>query len=295
MPGRSTPLLADARHLQIAALSALLAVNFLFVDFGARPLASALAIAASLATQMACAWWFGLRELDLRSPLITGLSLSLLLRADEPSLHAAAGALAILSKFVIRRGDKHVFNPAGFAIVALLVLSDHVWISPGQWGTSVWFAALVAFAAILVLRAARRADIAVFFLASHAGLLLARAWWLGDPLAIPLHQLQSGSLLIFAFFMISDPRTAPDARLGRCIFAFAVALAAYWLAFSMQMRPALYVALIALSPFTLLIDRILPARRFAWTAPVERFPSRSTRNKGFGLSHFLRKTGAHFS
>src|SRR5215831_14407135 len=266
MPGLSPPWLADARHLQIAALSVLLAINFLFIDFGAKPEASALAIGASLATQAACAWWFGLKQLDLRSPLITGLSLSLLLRADEPSLHALAGMLAILSKFVLRKGDKHIFNPAGFAIVALLAFSNHVWISPGQWGTSVWFAALIAFCAILVLRAARRADIAIFFLASHAGLLIARALSLGDPLAIPLHQLQSGSLLIFAFFMISDPRTSPDARLGRFIFAFAVALAAHWLAFSMQMRPALYIALIALSPFTLLIDRILPAQRFSWTA-----------------------------
>jgi enediyne biosynthesis protein E5 len=274
MPGRSPPFLADARHLQIAALAGLLAINFLFIDFGAKPMASALAIGASVATQMACAWWFSLKHLDLRSPLITGLSLSLLLRADEPSLHAAAGALAILSKFVLRRGDKHVFNPAGFAIVALLVLSDHVWISPGQWGTSIWFAALTAFCAILVLRAARRADIAVFFLVSHAALLLARAWWLGDPLAIPLHQLQSGSLLIFAFFMISDPRTSPDARLGRFTFAFAVALAAHWLAFSMQMRPALYIALIALSPFTILIDRILPAQRFSWAAPAIQGASR---------------------
>jgi len=294
MPGLSPPWLADARHLQIAALSVLLAINFLFIDFGAKPEASALAIGASLATQAACAWWFGLKQLDLRSPLITGLSLSLLLRADEPLIHVLAGVLAILSKFVIRHGDKHVFNPAGFAIVALLLFSNHVWISPGQWGTSVWFAALVAFAAILVLRAARRADIAIFFLASHAGLLIARAWWLGDPLAIPLHQLQSGSLLIFAFFMISDPRTAPDARLGRFVFAFAVALAAHWLTFSMQMRPALYIALIALSPFTLLIDRILPARRFAWTAPAERSPIPKA-PKGFGLPHLLRKTGAHFS
>ena len=87
-----------------------------------------------------------------------------------------------------------------------------------------WFAALLAFFAILVLGAARRSDIAIFFLGSHAALLLARAVWLGDPLAIPLHQLQSGSLLIFAFFMISDPRTSPDSRLGRFIFAASVAL-----------------------------------------------------------------------
>jgi enediyne biosynthesis protein E5 len=116
-----------------------------------------------------------------------------------------------------------------------------------------------------VLQAARRADIALFFLGSHAALLLARATWLGDPLAIPLHQLQSGSLLIFSFFMISDPRTSPDSRLGRFLFALSVALLAYWLSFFMQMRPALYVALIGLSPLTLLIDRILPAERFTWT------------------------------
>jgi enediyne biosynthesis protein E5 len=274
MPGRWAPLLRDARHHQIAALALLLTINFIAVDFGARPLASALAIGAALVTQTACAWWFGLERLDLRSPLITGLSLSLLLRADEPWLHAAAGAIAILSKFVLRVNDKHIFNPAGFAIVALLLLSNHVWISPGQWGTNVWFAALIAFCAILVLHAARRADIAGFFLLSHAVLLVARAWWLGDPLAIPLHQLQSGSLLIFAFFMISDPRTSPDARLGRFIFAFAVALLAHWLAFSMQMRPALYFALIALSPLTFVIDRILPAERFMWAAPATQGASR---------------------
>jgi len=117
-----------------------------------------------------------------------------------------------------------------------------------------------------VLHAARRSDVAIFFLVSHAALLFARALWLGDPLAIPLHQLQSGSLLIFSFFMISDPRTTPDSRLGRFLFAVSVAALGHWLTFFMQMRPALYVALIALSPLILLLDRILPAERFTWTA-----------------------------
>jgi enediyne biosynthesis protein E5 len=143
-----------------------------------------------------------------------------------------------------------------------------VWISPGQWGSTVWFAALLCFFAILVLRAAHRSDIAIFFLVAHATLLLVRAVWLGDPLAIPLHQLQSGSLLIFSFFMISDPRTTPDSRLGRFMFAVAVALLGHYLAFSMQMRPALYIALVALSPLVLLIDRVFPAERFVWSRPA---------------------------
>jgi Na+-transporting NADH:ubiquinone oxidoreductase subunit NqrB len=263
------PFWSDARHYQIAALSTLLTYNLGWLDFGARPLNSACAIGGALMTQAICSRLCGLPNIDLRSPLITGLSLSLLLRADAAWVHLLAGVIGIASKFVLRIDGKHIWNPAGLAIVVLLyTASGHVWISPGSWGSTVWFATLLAFFAILVLGAARRSDIALFFLGSHAALLLARAWWLGDPLAIPLHQLQSGSLLIFTFFMISDPRTSPDSRLGRFIFAASVALAAHSMAFFMQMRPALYVALIALSPFILLIDRILPAARFAWNRPA---------------------------
>jgi enediyne biosynthesis protein E5 len=255
---------SDARHFQIVALSSLLAVNFIWIDFGARPLFSALAIASALLTQIACARLFKLPHIDLRSPLITGLSLSLLLRADDPWLPAIAGFLAIASKFVLRLDGRHLFNPAGFAIVVLLLASNGVWISPGQWGNGVWLASLIAFFAILVLQASRRADVALFFLGGHTALLFARAYWLGDPAAIPLHQLQSGALLIFAFFMISDPRTTPDSRLARLLFAFAVALFAHYLAFFMQIRPALYFALIALSPLTPLLNRVIPAQKFEW-------------------------------
>jgi Na+-transporting NADH:ubiquinone oxidoreductase subunit NqrB len=255
---------SDARYFQIAALSSLLAINCFWIDFGARPLYSALAVGSALLAQIVCSRLSGLPKIDLRSALITGLSLSLLLRANEPWLPALAGVIAIASKFTLCIDGKHIWNPAGFAIVVLLLASGNVWISPGQWGTSIWIGSLLAFLAIMVLRAAQRADIALFFLASHGALLLARAYWLGDPLAIPLHQMQSGSLLIFAFFMISDPRTTPDSRLGRLLFAIAVAALAHYLAFFMQMRPALYVALIALAPVTLLLDRIIPSKRFQW-------------------------------
>jgi enediyne biosynthesis protein E5 len=256
---------SDARHFQIVALSSLLTINFVWIDFGAKPLYSGLAISSALVTQYVCSRLSGLDRIDLRSALITGLSLSLLLRADTAWLPAIAGVIAIASKFVLRLDGRHVWNPAGFAIVVLLFTSSGVWISPGQWGSGVWLASLLAFFAILVLRAAHRSDMALFFLGSHAALLVARAVWLGDPVAIPLHQLQSGSLLIFAFFMISDPKTSPDSRLGRFMFALSVAGLGHYLAFFMQMRPALYVALIALSPVTVLLNRFIPARRFEWT------------------------------
>jgi hypothetical protein len=100
-----------------------------------RPLPSLVAIGAALLTQIICVRLTG-APLDLRSPLITGLSLSLLLRADALWLYATAGVIAIASKFLLRAGGKHIFNPAGFAIVLLLLASGGVWISPGQWGAA---------------------------------------------------------------------------------------------------------------------------------------------------------------
>jgi Na+-transporting NADH:ubiquinone oxidoreductase subunit NqrB len=266
MPARRW--LEDARHWQIAALGTLLTLNIAWLDFGAKPLNSALAVGAALATQALCSRAWRLPSIDLRSPLITGFSLSLLLRADAAWVFALAGMLGVASKFVLRHDGKHLWNPATFAIVALLFGTSHVWISPGQWGSAVWFAALLGFLAILVLQRSRRADTALFFLGVHGALLCWRAAWLGDPWTIPLHQLESGSLLLFSFFMVTDPRTTPDHRLGRFVFAASVALLAHWLAFFEQMRPALYLALFALAPLVPVLDRLLPAERFAWRRPV---------------------------
>jgi Na+-transporting NADH:ubiquinone oxidoreductase subunit NqrB len=255
----------DGRHYQIAALGILLALNMLWLDFGARPLGTALAIIGTIATQVVCTRLWHLPKLDLRSALITGFSLSLLLRSNEPLLYAAAGSIAIASKFALRLDGKHIWNPATFAIVVLRYGTDAVWISPGQWGAALWFAALLGCLAAIVLQRSQRIDTAFFFLGTHAALLAWRAISLGDPWAIPLHQLQSGSLLLFAFFMVTDPRTTPDHRIGRFVFAAAVALLGHFLAFHEQMREALYLALFLLAPTVTLIDRLLPARRFAWT------------------------------
>jgi Na+-transporting NADH:ubiquinone oxidoreductase subunit NqrB len=261
---RCPPVLADARHFQIAVLGSLVALQILAFDLGAGPVQAAATIGVALATQFLCSWLVGAEGFDWRSPLITGCSLTLLLRTGSAELWLLAPALAIASKYVLRVRGKHVFNPANFAIVALLICSPDVWVSPGQWGNAVWLAMLLVCLGGLVLQRAGRADTALAFLGTYAGLLLWRAYSLGDPLTIPLNQLQSGALLLFGFFMITDPRSTPDHRLGRVAFAMAVAGLGYWLQFRWQLRPALFFALAALSPLTPLFDLLLPAPRFTW-------------------------------
>ena len=128
-------------------------------------------------------------------------------------------------------GGKHLFNPTNGAIVALLALSAacararsvHLGL-PGQWGNTTFFLLLMGCLGTVVVTRAARADVTFAFLAAWAGLLFYRSWTLGDPIAIPLHRLQNGALLLFAFFMISDPKTTPDSRAGRVLFGALVAV-----------------------------------------------------------------------
>jgi len=262
------PLLAfDPRYGQMAAQSTLLLVELVWLDFGPSPMQAAVLIAGALLMETARARVSG-TALNWKSALSTGLSLSLLLRTHNPLLWAGASVLAMGSKFVLRINGKHLFNPSAFGIVALLLVTPEVWVSPGQWGTRLWLLALAGSMGCLILSRVARLDFACAFLAAHAALLLFRAWSLGDPMTIPLHQMQSGSLLIFALFMLTDPRSTPDSRAGRLAFGGAVALIGHLLLFRYQIREGLLYALILVSSTTPLIDRFCPGPRYVWPGYV---------------------------
>jgi Na+-translocating ferredoxin:NAD+ oxidoreductase RnfD subunit len=254
----------DPRLYQIACLSGLLAYGLAGLGFDIAMGQVAVLLATCLAVQLAGTRLTGLPRFDPRSALISGLSLCLLLRSEGVLLPVAAATVAVGSKFVLRWRGKHVFNPTNLGLVALMLVTDRAWVSPGQWGTGAFFAFLMACLGGLVVHRALRSDVTLAFLLSYAALLFARTLRLGDPVAIPLHQLQGGALLLFAFFMISDPKTTPDSRPGRVLFAALVAYGAYHVQFRLFRTNGLLWSLAFWSPLVPLIDRLLPGRRYAW-------------------------------
>lgn len=277
---------ADPRHGQIATLATLLAYGVSQLAFDLPAAQAAVTIGTALAVQRLGDWRTGAAGLSgAKSALISSLSLCLLLRTDDVAWAAAGAALAVGSKFLVRAGGKHVFNPTNGALVALLLLTDDVWVSPGQWGTGATFAFAIASAGLAVVHRSARSDVTLAFITVYAALLVGRSLSLGDPLAIPLHRLESGAFLLFSFFMISDPKTTPDARAGRIAFAVLVALGAWYVHFRLFRPNGFLWALAVASPLVPLLDRLIPACRYAWphALALPRSPWRSPMTRPIAL------------
>jgi hypothetical protein len=253
----------DPRLYQIATLASLLVYGMGWLEFDITPGRAVLLLATVLATQAAGDRLEG-RAVNWKSALISGLSLCLLLRTNDAALALLAGVVTIASKFVIRFRGKHIFNPTNGGLVAMLLLSDRVWVSPGQWGSVALFALLMVSVGGLVVNRASRSDVTFAFIACYCALIFGRSLYLGEPLTIPLHRLQSGALLLFTFFMISDPKTTPNSRAGRVLFAALVAFGAWYVQFRLFRTNGPLWSLALWSAAVPLIDWLLPGRRYVW-------------------------------
>lgn len=276
-------LLQDARDYQILFLSLFLVLGISTRDWTLRPDLILVAIATCLVTQwlaVSLMPYFQQRlgnllthqenplekieSLSLRSALITALSLSLLLRADRISTMVLAGFLAITSKFLFQVGKKHFFNPANFGIISVLILTKDAWVSPGQWGDEWWYALVFAGTGGMVLKRVGRWDTSAAFLGSYAALEAIRNVWLGWTWDVYWHRLMSGSLLLFALFMLTDPRSIPNSRRGRLLWATGIAVITFILRNQFFVSTAMFWALFAVAPLTVLIDLIWSAPKFSW-------------------------------
>ena len=256
----------DPRLYQILVLASLLVYGVIRLDLEI-PAEPRPALGPALLTQYACTR--ALAAAGLRSQERADLR-PLPLPAAAQRLAAPRGPrrrITIASKFVLRVHGKHVFNPTNFGIVAPMLATGRVWVSPGQWGSAALFGFLSPASAGWWSTARRAATSPTPSSPSICDALRPRLW-LGQPLAIPLHQLASGAFLIFTFFMISDPRTTPDSRAGRIFFALLVALGAGYVHFVLYRPNGLMLSLFFLSPPVPLIDRLLPGARYAWREPL---------------------------
>jgi Na+-translocating ferredoxin:NAD+ oxidoreductase RnfD subunit len=224
------------------------------------------------------------------SVLISAMSLCLLLKANDWYVSLLAAFLTVASKYVFRFSKKHIFNPSAFGIVATLLITNEAWLSPGQWGSNtVIFFFVVTLGTIVVTRV-QKLDVSLAFLLTFIGLLYWRqVYILGWPIDHFIHSVSTGSLLLFTFFMISDPRTSPNHPVARIIWAVLIAAISFYLAaFKWKYNTIIWV-LVAAAPLVPLLDRIFRSTEFQWSNHLLIKPLSPFRGLGYKLKHVVMK------
>ena len=188
------------------------------------------------------------------SGLLTGNSTAFILRVPGTlhgqwwSLHGiyifiGVVALGMATKYLIRWRGRHIFNPSNVALVAAFIVLgpryteplDLWWIPMGPW-MIVTYAILIGGGVfigwrlgLLGMEVAFMASFAIFVALALAPVpdhCMVASWHLSPLCGSSLWEIlvTSPEVLIFALFMIPDPRTVPDGRVARIVFGVIVAL-----------------------------------------------------------------------
>ena len=187
------------------------------------------------------------------SGLLTGNSTAFILRVPG-TLHGqwwsthgieifiGVVAAGMASKYLIRWHGRHIFNPSNVALViAFVVLGpqhteplDLWWIPMGPWMIAT-YAILIGGGLLIALELGLLglelgfmgafAALTAFALAGAPDHCMVASWHVTPLCGRDLWQVlvTSPEILIFALFMVPDPRTVPDGPLARVVFGVIVA------------------------------------------------------------------------
>ena len=152
-------------------------------------------------------------------------------------------AVSLLSKYLIRFRGRHIFNPSNFGLVlGFLLLGSSARSRSSSGGGrrrrgSCFALALIVVGALVVLTRVHLLGVAVlFWLTFAAGLgvlalsghAMTANWHLGPVSDGYFWQvlILSPEVFVFLCFMITDPKTVPDGRIARRVYAVAIGLIA---------------------------------------------------------------------
>ena len=258
-------LIKEARHFQILYLGSFLILGLLLLNWSEDLLKFCLIITTALIVQTIGTYFVKGKKDSWKSALITALGLCLLCKTNQYETAAFAAFIAIGSKFLIRYNGKHVFNPVNIGIILSILITQDAWISPGQWGSHFIILFVLGILGFLVLKKVDRIDASLTFLIVFGGLQFIRSViYLGWSPDVFIHQITSGTLVLFTFFMITDPMTTPNHRGARITWVTLISIVSFLLSNYMYVYAAPIWVLFFAAPFTPILDQLFTAKKFEW-------------------------------
>ncbi|OYP31632.1 RnfABCDGE type electron transport complex subunit D [Rhodopirellula sp. MGV] len=226
-------------------------LTFGFLESWSRTL---LAIGVAVASELVLGRMFLGRFPHLASAYISGISVGILIRSPFIWPYAMCAGLSIMSKYVLRRHDRHLWNPSNFGVSAMLFLYPAAVASLSiQWGNTLLPMLVVWGLGSLIIRRLKRFHICLTYVVSFVVLAGARSWFTESPFLANVAPLTGPMYQLFVFFMITDPKTTVRSKRGQCFVAFSIAVMEMILRLN-EVIHAPYYALFIVGPIALMIE-----------------------------------------
>ncbi len=222
---------------------------------------TALAIASAIAAELILGRIFFGKWVNLASSYITGISVGILIRSPAVWPYALCSVISIMSKYVLRVKNRHLWNPSNFGICVLLLLApETVAALTIQWGNFIWPLLVIWILGSIIIWRARRFHICATYVISFLALAFLRSWITGDAWRAEIAPITGPMYQLFIFFMITDPKTTVRSKVGQSVVAFLVALAEMFLRLNQVVYAPLY-ALFIVGPAAMLIEIWMDSRK----------------------------------
>jgi enediyne biosynthesis protein E5 len=250
----------DNRYIAPLFITFILVMGHFLYGFLESYERTALAIVAALITEMALGRIFFGKWLNLASAYITGISVGILIRSPAFWPYALCSVLSIMSKYVLRVKDRHLWNPSNFGICVLLFLAPETVAALSiQWGNFRWPLLVIWILGAIIIYRAKRFHISATYVASFFLFAFVRSWIIGDPWQAEVAPITGPMYQLFVFFMITDPKTTVKSKKWQCVVVFFVAFVEMLLRLNQGVYAPLY-ALFLVGPTAMLIEIWLEKR-----------------------------------
>jgi hypothetical protein len=214
----------DNRYLPPICITLILVVGNLSFGLLESFSRTALAIATSMAFEIALGLLVYRRVPHLASAYISGISVGILIRSPLFWPYALCSAIAITSKYAIRWRGRHLWNPSNFSISAMLLLVPGVVATLSvQWGNTIWPMLIVWVLGALIVYRVKRFHITATYVISFVALSFVRTAFTGHSFLAEVAPITGPMYQLFIFFMITDPKTTVKPRWAQCLVAFLIA------------------------------------------------------------------------
>lgn len=215
----------DPRVLQILILTFFTLLGQTYLRFQVTPIQIIVTLVTCVTLELMFVYNRKEQMAVPKSALITGLSIALLLRADSVYPFFLAAAVAIGTKHWLRYKGGHIFNPSNIGIVVIsLLFPITVATAPLQWGFLLALLFVIATAGIYMVFRVNRFPTIISFLAGFLAAGLVRLGISDKSFQAIFNEFMWGGLLVFTFYMITDPKSSPNSRQGQIYFGLATAL-----------------------------------------------------------------------